>query len=183
MLAGPLAAPVFVGRAVRGDWGAVPPPNEPREQRYCLLGCARGPPSRQRPPCWAASAPFPEPVLGLEVGALAMERAAQGVSDAASHLPSSDLISEEGSWRPAWLARRGAIPLLWGLNARHNLNEEVCCSDFGVQLLPEFLRRPSAPQDDGDDGPDGRSVLLGSGSPTGITIAGLPVALSSCLPK
>lgn len=88
-----------------------------------------------------------------------MERAAQGVSDAVSHLPSSDLVLEEGSWGPAWLARRGAIPLLWGLNARHNLNEEVCRSDFRVQLLPGFLRRPSAPRDDGDDGPDGQSAV------------------------
>ena len=54
-----------------------------------------------------------------------MEHSAQGVSSGASRLPVSDLILEEGSWGPVWLAGRGAIPLLWGLNAKYILNKQV----------------------------------------------------------
>ena len=40
-------------------------------------------------------------------------------------LPFCDPGVEEGSWGHGWLAGRGAIPLLWGLNANYILNEQV----------------------------------------------------------
>lgn len=113
MLAGLLSAFLFIGRAV---WT----PNQLREHQ----SCACGPRSCQRSPYQAACALLPELVWsGLHLEALSMERSAQGVSSGASHLPLSDLDLEKGSWGPIWLAGRGGIRLLWGLNAKYILEQ------------------------------------------------------------
>lgn len=120
MLAGLLSASLFIGKAVLGGIRGL-----------CLLQTS---PASSSPMCWAVLgvplpastprtgqllAPFPESAWsGLDLGALTVEHSAQGTSNGALHLPLSDLILEEGSWEPIWLARRGAIPLLWGAECK-----------------------------------------------------------------